>query len=251
MNERDALAEALSRSWYHTIELAPGQATEGWVDLRPFAPKVLPRELSGKRALDIGTYDGFWAFELEKRDAVEVLAVDLDSHEDSDWPTLRREQLARQVREEGAKPGERFWLAHRALGSRVRRVACSIYDLDVDKLDGPVDYVVIGALLLHLREPVRALERAHSVLADGGRLVVIEPFHVTLSILQPRRPAASMQALGSEYNWWVPNYWCLRGWLRLAGFEPPKHKAMFRLKDWRHPLAALETTRTPARRPSR
>ena len=49
--------------WYHTIELAPGEVTPGLVDLRAVAPRVLPARIEG-RALDVGTYDGFWAFEM-------------------------------------------------------------------------------------------------------------------------------------------------------------------------------------------
>ena len=74
--EREALiASALGREWYHTIEIAPGVRTPGLVDLRSVAPRVLPDDLSGVRALDVGTFDGFWAFELERRRAAEVVAA--------------------------------------------------------------------------------------------------------------------------------------------------------------------------------
>ena len=48
--------------WYHSIELAPGEVTPGCFDTRAVAGKVpLPANLAGKRCLDVGTRDGFWA----------------------------------------------------------------------------------------------------------------------------------------------------------------------------------------------
>src|SRR5215212_12012394 len=84
---RDAVAA--NPVWYHTIELAPGVITPGYVDMRPVAERLLPDDLSGKRALDIGTFDGFWAFEMERRGA-EVTAIDVDDVQQYDWPPRMR-----------------------------------------------------------------------------------------------------------------------------------------------------------------
>jgi hypothetical protein len=89
----ELLRDALSRSWYHTIDLAPEASTNGAVDLRPIAPKVLPEDLGGRRALDVGTFDGFWAFELERRGA-EVRATDLDRFDQTEWPPAHADRLA-------------------------------------------------------------------------------------------------------------------------------------------------------------
>ena len=70
-------AIAANAHGYHTLELAPGILTEGKIDLRQTAAKILPDDLRGRRALDVGTFDGFWAFELEKRGA-EVVAIDIE-----------------------------------------------------------------------------------------------------------------------------------------------------------------------------
>jgi len=74
-----ALADRVAaREWYHTLELAPGVVTPGGFDLRDMPDKVgLPASLGGQRCLDVGTFDGFWAFELERRGASEVLALDV------------------------------------------------------------------------------------------------------------------------------------------------------------------------------
>ena len=55
--------------WYHTIDVAPGVATPGWFDLRPVVDRYPWPDVTGKRCLDIGTYDGFLAFQLEARGA--------------------------------------------------------------------------------------------------------------------------------------------------------------------------------------
>ena len=64
--------------WWHTIEVAPGVLTPGGWDLRSTAERLpWPPSLVGKRCLDVGTMDGFWAFELERRGAREVVASDV------------------------------------------------------------------------------------------------------------------------------------------------------------------------------
>lgn len=55
-------------SWCHTIDSAPGLTTDGWFDLRAQVPSCgLPERMDGMRVLDIGTWDGFWAFAMQRR----------------------------------------------------------------------------------------------------------------------------------------------------------------------------------------
>ena len=64
----DLRRRVAAESWWHTLELAPGVTTPGWWDLRPTATRVpWAGSLSGLRCLDVGTMDGFWAFEMEHR----------------------------------------------------------------------------------------------------------------------------------------------------------------------------------------
>jgi tRNA (mo5U34)-methyltransferase len=50
------------------MELAPGVLTPGWLDHRGAVARVpFPDSLEGKRCLDVGTFNGFWAFEMERR----------------------------------------------------------------------------------------------------------------------------------------------------------------------------------------
>ena len=224
---RDALIrEALGQGWYHAIDLAPGATTPGSVDLRALAPRVLPSRLDGLRALDVGTFDGFWAFELERRGA-SVVATDLDRFDETQWPPQNRDRLAREAGDRG--PGERFALARSILGSEVRRVAANVYDVDRELIGGEVDYAVVGDLLLHLRDPVGALERVRGVLRPGGRLLSLEQINVALTLFNPRRPAARFQAGASSMNWWEPNVRALLQWLRVAGFRGARVRRVYLL----------------------
>src|SRR5437667_9938066 len=112
--------------WYHTMELAPGVVTPGWFDLRGVVDSLPWPDVRGKRCLDVGPYDGFLSFELERRGAAEVLAVDIGSHEDWDWPPQMRggpETLAEMA---GPEVGAGFRLAKDMLGSSVERVELSV-----------------------------------------------------------------------------------------------------------------------------
>ncbi|MDQ4040827.1 MAG: class I SAM-dependent methyltransferase [Actinomycetota bacterium] len=242
--DRDAaLEEALARPFYHTIELAPGRRTQGAIDLEEVADRVLPADLAGKCALDVGTFDGFWAFEMERRGA-QVTAVDLDDHEASDWPPINRERLAEEVRSTGVKPGDRFWLVHAALGSSVTRIGSSIYELSAEKLGGTFDLVFMGDLLLHLRDPVLGLERARGVLRRNGKLVSVEPVELGLSILHPRKPTYRLRALYTPFDWYVPNRAGRRASLLLAGFteleqsRPFGVRAVKTMRQWHDAIEA-------------
>ena len=91
---------ASSRIWYHTIDLPDGTATPGWFDTRVSPGEVdWPRSLRGGRALDVGTFDGFWAFELERRGAAEVIALDVDDPDQLDWFFDERERGPELVRQ--------------------------------------------------------------------------------------------------------------------------------------------------------
>ena len=221
------LADALSRGWYHSIDLAPGATTRGAVDLRPIAGTVLPERLDGLRALDIGTFDGFWAFALEARGAAEVVATDLERFDQSLWPPRQQEANAAEAGDN--RPGERFGLARDLLGSKVQRVITSINELEVETLGGPVDFAVIGDLLIHLRDPVGGLERVHAALRPGGRLLSLEQVSVPLTLRFPFSPVADLETGYTRMNWWEPNLRAHRDWLRTAGFRP-RLKRIYKLQ---------------------
>src|SRR5438552_2650983 len=67
--------------------IAPGIVTPGWFDLRDLPPKLpFPSSMTAMRCLDIGTFEGFWALEMERRGAEEVIAIDILDPLAWDWP---------------------------------------------------------------------------------------------------------------------------------------------------------------------
>src|SRR3954468_2474466 len=97
----ELLERAREQGWYHTLEL-PGLTTNGLFDMRQYVPQYgLPESLAGKRVLEVGTWGGFWAFELARRGGAGVVAIALDSEEELDWPPRRRKPNLDLVRGQG------------------------------------------------------------------------------------------------------------------------------------------------------
>jgi len=203
-------------SWYHTIELPGGVVTPGAFDTRPALARVpLDADLSGRRCLDVGTWDGFWAFAMERRGAAEVVAIDVDDAARWDWPPRAR-LAARDGELSSARRGAAaFALAREALGSRVERLDRSVYELDPERV-GAFDVVFLGSLLLHLRDPVAALDALRRVCA--GALVCSEAVELVPSLLRPRTPTARLDGLDRPW-WWQPNVAAFHRMLAGAGWR--------------------------------
>jgi tRNA (mo5U34)-methyltransferase len=202
--------------WYHTLELPGGVITPGWFDLRGVIGELPWPDVRGKRCLDVGTYDGFYAFELERRGAAEVVATDIAAHEDWDWPAAARARGGEALALLAGEKGAGFAAAREALGSSVQRLEVSAYDLDPSEV-GMFDVVVCGSLLLHLRDPVRALEAIRSVC--GGWFMSIEEVSLPLTLMHRRRPVADMRFSENLCQWWVVNLAGHRRMVEIAGFE--------------------------------
>lgn len=211
---QSAMREAREHAWYHTIDLPDGTSTPGVFDTRAVAGLVRwPAGLPGGRCLDVGTCDGFWAFEMERRGAAEVIAIDVEDPNQLDWSwESRRDPEAMRAWE--ARRGRRFDIARRALGSRVTRIACSVYDLD-PSVHGRFDVVFCGTLLVHLRDPIRALERMRDVCA--GELVLVECVDARLDLIARRVPCARFAPAPEQ--WWRVNRAGLLSLLGVAGFD--------------------------------
>jgi len=145
----------------------------------------------GKRCIDVGTADGFWAFELEKRGAADVLATDAPS------PFQARAQ-------------ERFEHARGLLGSGVRYETRDLFELE-----GEWDVVILGYVLQMLRDPVGALEHLRSVCR--GHLLLLETVSLPLELLPA--PLARLDARHDGREWFVFNRRGLRKAAELAGWE--------------------------------
>jgi 2-polyprenyl-3-methyl-5-hydroxy-6-metoxy-1,4-benzoquinol methylase len=211
---REQIASTL---WYHTIEIAPGLVTPGWFDLRPVLKKLPWPDVRGKRCLDVGTYDGFLAYEMERRGASEVIAVDIEDHTKWDWPVDVRatggEELAKLA---GPEKSRGFRIASKALGSKVALHQVNVYDLSPD-LMGTFDVVVCGSLMLHLRDPLRALEAIRSVCT--GMFLSAEEIDLGLTVRHPKKPLFRLNGLGELCQWFTPNLAGHRRMVMAGGFQ--------------------------------
>ncbi|MDX6481412.1 MAG: tRNA (mo5U34)-methyltransferase [Gaiellaceae bacterium] len=181
----------MSEQWWHVIELPDGSVTPGGWDLRETARRIPWPDLTGKRCLDVGTADGFWAFEMERRGAAEVLATD--------YPSPFQ-----------ARTRQRFEQAREALGSSV-----GYEERDVFEVDGEWDVVFMGYVLQMLRDPVGALQHLRSVCR--GHLLVLETVSLPLEALPA--PLARLDGRRDGREWFVFNRRGLRKAVELAGWE--------------------------------
>jgi tRNA (mo5U34)-methyltransferase len=164
--------------------------------------------------------DGFWAFELERRGANEVVAIDLVDPWQQDAPVGERS--------DGPAPpealrGSGFHVAADLLGSRVQYRDLNVYDLDPRDL-GEFDVVVMGYVLQMLRDPLRGLEAVRRVCR--GHLILLDTVSLPLSLVPS--PVARLDARRDGSEWFVFNRRGLRKALELAGFEVEAMTPIFR-----------------------
>lgn len=217
----DAVERAKELNWYHSLELAPGYVTPGMFDLRSVVQRYgLPENMDGMRALDVGTWDGFWAFEMERRGA-QVVALDLDDERDLDWPADRRPASFPET-----PRGAGFALAKEVFESKVERVNRSIYHALPEDL-GTFDLVFCGSVLIHLRDQALAIERIANLCS--GTFISVESFDPFLNLL-PFAVARWRAARDAAVVFWEPNVRAWKGMLKTAGFDRIDERGRFKLQ---------------------
>ena len=210
-------------NWYHSLEL-PGESTTGMFDLRPFVGEYgLPERLDGKRVLEVGTWDGFWAFEMERRGA-EVVALDLDDQRQLDFPPRRRPKEFNE-----APRGTGFRYAKERLGSNVERVVRNVYDARPEDL-GTFDLVFCGSVIIHLRDQFLALERIANLVAPGGIFISAEEYD-PLSGLVPFPVSRYRVDRDSDVVFWQPSAKTWKRMLWSAGFDRVEEHGRFKMKS--------------------
>jgi tRNA (mo5U34)-methyltransferase len=220
--ERSVLDRIAPIDWYHSIDVGSGVVTPGMFDHRAYLRHYpIPERLDGMRVLDVATFDGFWAFEFERRGAAEVVAIDVETVGDIDIPPASR--AAMPAEELARKMGAGFTIASELRHSKVRRVSCSVYDLCPDRL-GKFDFVMCGSLLLHLRDPLRALQAIRSV--TGGTGIFVEAFN-------PGLPTHCIEYKGGADRsvWWSFSLDCLHQIISEGGYSKTEMLGTFPLTN--------------------
>jgi tRNA (mo5U34)-methyltransferase len=133
--------------WHQRWEVFDGVYLPGRNDVQTILEYVgLPDDLTGKRVLDVGAWNGGFSFECERRGASEVVAFSLEDPNTSGFNRLKA-----------------------VLGSKVSYVLDSVYNLGPDAL-GQFDIVLFLGVLYHLRYPLLAADKLRSV--TRGELLI-------------------------------------------------------------------------------
>lgn len=211
--------------WFHNLHLPDGTQTAPGHRLGDFPAvkwrefeNLLPRDLTGMTALDVGCNAGYYSFELARRGA-RVLGIDLE-----DRYLKQAEWAAQQHDLQGSVTFEQM----------------QVYDLARSK--HRFDIVLFLGVFYHLRYPLLALDILslkvkqtmvfQSLTMPGesdidGR--VDYDFKERLAFLDPGWPKMAFveeQFAGDPTNWWVPNHAGVEAMLRSAGLritEQPSH----------------------------
>ena len=202
--------------WYHKIDLGDGIVTPGDLPHCPPAYKI-PEDLTGKRVLDVGAFDGYWTFEALKRGAAQVVAID----NWSDLPLLDSNPRT---------PWDTFDFCKEMLGysdEQCQRYTMEVYD--VEKL-GMFDVVFFFGVLYHCRYPLLALDKLSAVCkneiyVESAICNDYSPYRGYIGAGYANQRDIVMefypgdQLGGIESNWWSPTLICLRLMLGSAGWD--------------------------------
>ena len=191
---RRQAARLSSLGWYHSFELPDGGVIAGLQSLDQQRERLrqfpIPQDLTGNRVLDVGAWDGWFSFEMERRGA-EVLAVD-------------------------SAKNTRLIEARQLLGSRIDYQIADICHLTAKDV-GSFDIVLFLGVLYHLKHPLLALENVCGMCRD---MACIESFvtdgdphaHPLMEFYE------TTELRGQADNWVGPNLSCLLAFCRTAGF---------------------------------
>ncbi len=152
--------------WFHTFSLNGGDVyTHGVARDHRYRLPFFPEDLTGRRVLDVGAFDGFYSFLAESRGASRVVAVDNEQYRD--WVRARW-----GVELEG---GEGFRTIARLLDSDVEYRRLDAFDLDA--LDERFDLILCFGILHRVENPLGLLSILRRRLEPGGE-VLLETYGV-------------------------------------------------------------------------
>lgn len=192
------LRAALDEPWFHSFSFSNGLTIAGRdPSQQKLAALKLP-DLRGATVIDIGAYEGYFAFQCERLGAARVVAVDRPVWLADDSAAL-----------------EHFRLVHEMLDSSVQERIVSVEELHPD--DGIYDVALFLGVLYHAADMVGYLSRVRAV---TGHVAIIETLVDNWDV---KRPSAAYYPRGSVNNdgsnWWGPNRACVEDMLYRVGFN--------------------------------
>lgn len=217
--------------FYHSLDLPSGVVNGDW-DLRSrFRQYIGNVDLRDRTVLDVGTASGFLSFEAEKAGAKSVTSFDSDSAEN--WQVAPDEIVDRDYFQ---KMRNGYVFAHRSFKSSAKCVLGNVYQ--VDTAVPQHDIVIVAQILVHLRDPLTALEAAASRAKE--QIIVVE------RITDTEEPTALYLGGRARYAWWHLSRGIYRTWLAKLGFDITSHafaKYHCKATSSHHGLTTLIATR--------
>jgi tRNA (mo5U34)-methyltransferase len=148
--------------WFHTFSLdhsgelyTPGVARD-----HRYRIPALPDDFSGMSVLDVGAFDGFYAFLAEARGARRVVAVDNEQYRA--WV---RSRWGGEI-----QGGEGFKAIQELLGSKVEYRRLDAFDLD--RLEEAFDLIICFGILHRVENPIGLLKVLRRRLSASGRVLL-------------------------------------------------------------------------------
>jgi tRNA (mo5U34)-methyltransferase len=197
--------------WFHTFSLnrAGGIYTPGAARDHRYRVSMLPADFAGMRVLDVGTFDGFYAFVAEHRGAERVVGIDNEQYRlwvASRWGIELR-------------GGEGFRAIHRLLGSAVEYRRVDAFALE--GLEERFDFVYCCGILHRVENPLGLLRVLRGRTVSGGR-VLVETYG--LGAGERNGPAIRVSEPGEVYSrddfvYWGFGETGLDRLARIAGFS--------------------------------
>ena len=199
--------------WHQRWEIFQGIFTPGRNSVEMMLDKsAVPVDLSGKRVLDVGTFNGCCAFECEPRGASEIVALDLQTPDELGFTALKAELRSTRVR------------FHRG----------SVYHLDPEEI-GTFDVILFFGVLYHLRYPLLAIDQLRRVsrgtiysetlvidqrfLAEGKDFQSLSSYHSALTQVPLWQFYKANELSGDYSNWFGPNIRAVLDAFASAGFN--------------------------------
>jgi tRNA (mo5U34)-methyltransferase len=206
---RDEMAKLISsRHWFHSFRFDNGLTTPA-SDPSDYKLEVLGLSdiVKGRTVIDIGAFDGYFAFACEALGASRVVACD---HHVWHWPGNDSRGNIEFVRD--------------ILQSNVSLLDCAVENLTADQT-GVFDVTLFLGVLYHASDPLGYLRKVRSLTRE---VAVIETIVDMLDVERPALafyPAATLNGDGS--NHFGPNILALEAMLGKVGFSRVELKTIW------------------------
>ena len=171
-------------------------------------------DFAGQRVLEIGPASGFLTFEMEKRGA-DVISVEVTDEHGWDfvpYPDARLEEVFGPRRIVMQQLKNSYWFSHAALQSKAKVYYGDAYNLPAAL--GEFDIAVMGAVLLHCRDPLRIVEQCGK---RAKSLIIVDKFHPDLEGAPVCRLAPTPENF-LWHTWWHFSTQFFTQFLAVMGF---------------------------------